>query len=71
VFGARGIEVALLPAIYVRAYVRRSKTDAADALALLEAARGADIVAVKVESVDQQSVQTLRKRPVYTASRRI
>ena len=32
---------------YVRAYVRRSKTDAADALALLEAARCADIVAVK------------------------
>src|SRR5689334_6174622 len=39
VFGARGIEVSLLPAMYVRAYVRRSKTEAADALALLEAAR--------------------------------
>ena len=38
VFGARGIEVTLLPAMYVRAYVRRSKTDATDALALLEAA---------------------------------
>ena len=55
VFGARGIEVTLLPAMYVRAYVRRSKTDAADALALLEAARCADIVAVKVKSVEQQS----------------
>ena len=30
VFTARGIEVMLLPAHYVRAYVRRSKTDAAD-----------------------------------------
>jgi hypothetical protein len=28
VFGARGIDVMLLPAHYVRAYVRRSKTDA-------------------------------------------
>jgi transposase len=35
--GARGITVRLLPAAYVRAYVRRNKTDAADANALLEA----------------------------------
>jgi transposase len=32
------IEVKLLPAQYVRAYVKRNKTDAADAAALLEAA---------------------------------
>jgi transposase len=31
----RGIEVRLLPAQYVRAYVKRNKTDAADCLALL------------------------------------
>ena len=37
-----GIEVKLLPAKYVRAYVRRNKTDAADAAALLEAARASD-----------------------------
>ncbi len=36
-----GIEVRLLPAKYIRAYVKRNKTDAADAAALLEAARGA------------------------------
>ena len=30
---ARGIEVRLLPAQYVRAYVKRNKTDAADARA--------------------------------------
>jgi transposase len=36
---ALGIEVKLLPAAYVRAYVKRNKTDAADACALLEAAR--------------------------------
>lgn len=35
---ALGIEVKLLPAQYVRAYVRRNKTDVADAAALLEAA---------------------------------
>ena len=40
---ARGIEVRLLPAQYVRAYVKRNKTDAADCLALLEAARAQDI----------------------------
>src|ERR1051326_3391298 len=40
---ARAIEVRLLPAKYVRAYVKRNKTDAADAMALLEAARASDI----------------------------
>lgn len=38
-FSARGIEVILLPPQYVRAYVRRNKTDAADAKALIEAGR--------------------------------
>jgi transposase len=70
VFAARGIEVILLPAHYVRAYVRRSKTDAADALALLEAVRCADIVAVKVKSVEQQSLQALhRTRSLWMATR--
>lgn len=40
----QGIEVILLPAQYVRAYVRRNKTDRADALALLEAAKAPDLV---------------------------
>jgi transposase len=39
----QGIDVKLLPAAYIRAYVKRNKTDAADACALLEAARCADI----------------------------
>ena len=34
-----GVEVRLLPAAYIRAYVKRNTTDAADACALLEAAR--------------------------------
>jgi len=58
---ARGIEVKLLPAGYVRAYVRRNKTDAADACALLEAARNADIVPVRVKSVEQQALQGLHR----------
>lgn len=58
---ARGFEVRLLPANYVRAYVRRNKTDAADALALLEAARGSDITPVAVKSVEQQALQALHR----------
>ncbi len=49
---ALGIQVRLLPAAYIRAYVKRNKTDAADACALLEAARCADIEAVRVKSVE-------------------
>jgi len=51
-----GIEVKLLPAAYIRAYVRRNKTDAADACALLEAARCAQIEPVKVKSLEQQAL---------------
>jgi len=57
----RGIQVKLLPASYVRAYVKRNKTDAADAAALLEAARCADIVPVKVKSIEQQCLQGLHR----------
>jgi transposase len=65
-----GIEVKLLPAPYVRAYVKRNKTDAADACALLEAARCADIVPVRVKSVEQQAVQALhRTRSLWMATR--
>ena len=48
-----GIAVKLSPAAHIRAYVKRNKTDAADACALLEAARASDIVPVKVKSVEQ------------------
>jgi transposase len=57
----RGIEVRLLPAKYVRAYVKRNKTDAADALALLEAARSADITPVAPKSAEQQALQALHR----------
>lgn len=58
---ARGMEVRLLPAKYVRAYVRRNKTDAADAMALLEAARASDITPVAVKSLEQQALQALHR----------
>ena len=57
--GHRGVK--LLPAAYIRAYVKRNKTDAADACALLEAARCADIVPVRVKSVEQQALQGLHR----------
>lgn len=56
-----GIDVRLLPAQYVRAYVRRNKTDSADAIAMLEAARSADIRPVRVKSVEQQALQGLHR----------
>lgn len=56
-----GIEVRLLPAQYVRAYVKRNKTDAADAAALLEATRASDMRPVRVKSVEQQALQGMHR----------
>ena len=56
-----GHEVTLLPAQYVRAYVRRNKTDRADASALIEAYRCADMPPVPVKSVHQQQIQSLHR----------
>lgn len=65
-----GIEVVLIPAQYVRAYVRRNKTDAADAAALLEAARCVDIRPVRIKSVEQQALQSMhRTRSLWVATR--
>ena len=60
-FNSLGIEVKLLPAAYIRAYVKRNKTNAADACARLEAARCADITPVKVKSLEQQALQGLHR----------
>ena len=65
-----GLRVQLLPPRYVRAYVKRNKTDAADAAALLEAARCADIVPVRIKSLEQQALQSLhRTRSLWMATR--
>ena len=66
----QGIEVKLLPAAYIRAYVKRSKTDKADACALLEASRNPDIVPVQVKSLEQQALQGLhRVRSLWMGTR--
>lgn len=68
--GMRGMHVKLLPAQYVRAYVKRNKTDAADACALLEAARAGQIKPVAVKSVEQQALQALhRTREAWKSTR--
>jgi transposase len=67
---ARGVAVKLLPPRYVRPYVKRNKTDAADAAALLEAARCADIHPVRVKSIEQQALQALhRTRSLWMSTR--
>lgn len=65
-----GFTVALLPPQYVRAYVRRNKTDRADADALLEAIRCGDLPAVPVKSEQQQALGSLhRLRSGWLATR--
>lgn len=71
---AMGHSVRLLPAQYVRAYVRRNKTDAADAAALLEAARCPELRAVPIKTIEQQQLQQLhrvREQLKGTRTRRI
>ena len=57
----QGHEVILLPAQYARAYVRRNKTDAADAAALVEASRSPELRSVPVKTPDQQAIQQLHR----------
>jgi transposase len=65
-----GHEVRLLPAQYVRAYVKRNKTDRADAAALIEASRCADLCPVPVKTVEQQCLQQVhRLREQYKSTR--
>lgn len=56
-----GHTVSLLPAQYVKPYVRRNKTDRNDAMALVEAARNHEIKIVPVKSEYQQSIQSLHR----------
>ncbi len=66
----RGLDVRLLPAQYVRPYVRRNKTDRTDTEALLEAHRCGGIQAVPVKTVEQQTLQALhRVRAQWQAAR--
>ena len=56
-----GHTVHLLPPHDVHRYVRRNKTDRADAKALLEAARNDEIHPVPVKTVSQQAVASLHR----------
>ncbi|GFE66155.1 hypothetical protein KIN_32290 [Litoreibacter roseus] len=50
-----GHDVRLMPAVYVKPYVKRGKTDAADAEAICEAVRRPTMRFVEIESKDQQA----------------
>lgn len=66
-----GHDATLLHAQYVRPYVRRNKTDAADADALLRARRDPELKPVPVKSLDQQALQGLHRiRQQWVATRR-
>jgi transposase len=70
----QGHTVTLLPAGYVRPYVRRNKTDHADAVALLEAVRSGEIPPVPVKTVAQQAlvgVHRVRAQWMTTRTARI
>ena len=56
---ARGHEVRLMPAQYVKPYVKRGKNDAADAEAICEAVTRPTMRFVPVKSPEQQSVMML------------
>jgi hypothetical protein len=54
-----GHRVTLVPPAYVRPYVRRNKTDRADAEAILEAVRSGEMPSVPVKRVEQQALVAL------------
>jgi len=56
-----GHQVRLLPVPYVCQYRRRNKTDRADCLAMLEAARNPEIIAVPIKSPEHQAIQGLHR----------
>ena len=58
---ALGHEPRLMPASYVKAYVKRGKTDAADAAAICEAMTRPTMRFVPVKSVEQQAVLALHR----------
>lgn len=65
-----GHSVRLLPVPYVRAYRHRNKTDRADCLAMLEAARNPEILPVPVKSPEAQAIQGLHRiRSQWMATR--
>ncbi len=71
---SHGHQTRLLHAYYVRPYVRRNKTDAADADALIRANRDPQLMSVPTKQPDQQALQSLhrcRQQLVETRTRRV
>lgn len=69
-FETFGHEVRLLPPLYVRPYVQRSKTDRTDVKGMLEADRNSAIRPVPVKTESQQQLTSLhRVRSGWMASR--
>jgi len=56
-----GHRVSLLHATYVRAYVRRNKTDSADADALVRAAGDDELKPIQIRTEHQQALQSLHR----------
>src|SRR6266487_3600409 len=59
--GALGHEVRLMPAQYVKAYIKRNKHDAADAEAICEAVQRPTMRFVPVKTTEQQATQLLHR----------
>jgi transposase len=58
---ALGHEVRLMPAQYVKAYVKRNKNDAADAAAICEAVMRPTMRFVPIKPADQQAAVLLHR----------
>lgn len=58
---ALGHEVRLIPPAYVKAYVRRNKTDAADAAAICEAVARPSMRFVAIKTPERQAVMSMHK----------
>src|SRR2546427_1921988 len=61
--GALGHEVRLMPAQYVKAYVKRNKNDAADAEAICEAVQRPRMRFVPIKTAEQQASQQAASWP--------
>jgi transposase len=67
---ALGHEVKLLPPTYVKAYVKRGKTDAADAEAICEAVTRPTMHFVPIKTVDQQAALMMHRSRELLVSQR-
>lgn len=61
VLGELGHDVKLIPAAYVKPFVKRNKTDARDAAAICVAARRPDMRPVTIKSEEQQAARALER----------